>query len=321
VVPRLVGAWERFWFEPESTSVVALWRIAFGFVVFLWALALAPDLLTFFSSSGIQSVPPVQPWSLLHVFPSDAGVLTLYVLLLVGSVCLTVGFLTRLASIVVWLCVVSFTRRMPFILNSGDVVLQNVAFYLMLAPAGAALSVDRWLRAKERFWDAPLRTPWALRLMQVQLSILYLTAVWAKLQGQPWNDGSAVHYAFSAGDIHRFPLPDFLVNDPLVVNLETYGTLAIEASLGILVWKRVLRPWVLLAGVFLHLSIEYAITVSFFSWIMFVCYVTFISPQWLDAKLLALRSRLVGRSAVVSAAPRSRTADVADHLTKRREAV
>jgi hypothetical protein len=299
---RAVAAWERFWFEPESTSVVALWRIAFGLLVFLWAIALAPDLFTFFSSTGIQSVAPIRPWSLLHVFPGDNGVLTLYVLLLAGSVCLTIGLFTRAASVVVWLCVVSFTRRMPFILNSGDVALQNAAFYLMLAPAGAAFSVDRRLRVKERFWDAPLRAPWALRLMQVQLSILYLTAVWAKLQGQPWNDGSAVHFAFSAGDIHRFPLPNFAVNDPLFVNLETYGTLAIEASLGILVWKRVLRPWVLLAGVFLHLSIDYAITVAFFSWTMLVTYVVWISPPWLDAKLIALRSRFARRPALVASA-------------------
>jgi vitamin K-dependent gamma-carboxylase-like protein len=301
-VSRAVAAWERFWFEPESTSVVALWRIAFGLIACFWAIALAPDLFTFFSSSGIQSVPPIQPWSLLHVFPGDGGVLTLYVLLLVGSVCLTIGLLTRAASIVVWVCIVSFTRRMPFILNSGDVALQDVAFYVMLAPAGAALSVDRWLSAKERFWDAPLRAPWALRLMQVQLSVLYLAAVWAKLQGKAWNDGTAVHYAFSAADLHRFPLPDALVNNALVVNLETYGTLAIEASLGILVWKRVLRPWVLLAGVFLHLSIDYAVAVSFFSWTMLASYLAWVSPQWLDAKLLALRSRLVGRPAFVSPA-------------------
>jgi len=301
-VSRLVAAWERFWFEPESTSVVGLWRIAYGLLVFFWAIALAPDLFTFFSPSGIQSVVPDRPWSLLHVFPGDGGVLTLYVLLIVGSVCLTIGLFSRVASIVVWVCVVSFTRRNPFILNSGDVALQNVAFYLMLAPAGAALSVDRWLSVKERFWDAPLRSPWALRLMQVQLSILYITAVWAKLQGQAWNDGSAVHYAFSAGDIHRFPLPNFLVNDPLIVNLETYGTLAIEASLGILVWKRALRPWALLAGVFLHLSIDYAITVSFFSYVMLVSYVAWVSPRWLDAKLFALRSRFARPRALGSTA-------------------
>jgi hypothetical protein len=300
-VQRLVAAWEAFWFEPESTSVVAIWRIAFGLIVFAWALALAPDLFTFFSSSGIQSIPPPQPWSLLHVFPSDTALVTIYVLLIVGSLSLAVGFMSRLSSVVVWLCVVSFTRRMPFILNSGDVVLQNVAFYLMLAPSGAALSVDRWLRVKERFWEAPIRSPWALRLMQVQLSALYITAVWAKLQGVSWNDGSAVHYAFSIADIHRFPLPGFMINDPLFVNLETYSTLLVEAALGILIWKRVLRPWVLLAGIGLHLMIEYAITVSFFSWIMLVCYLSFVSPEWLNARVMGIRTRVVGRAARPSA--------------------
>jgi hypothetical protein len=303
-VQRLVAAWEAFWFEPESTSVVAIWRIAFGLIVLAWSLALAPDLFTFFSSGGIQPSAPRQPWSLLHVFPSDFGLIAIYVLLIVGSICLAIGFMSRLASVVVWLGVVSFTRRMPFILNSGDVVLQNVAFYMMLAPAGAALSVDRLLSARERFWEAPLRSPWALRLMQVQLSALYITAVWAKLQGVPWNDGSAVHYAFAIADIHRFSLPGFMVDNPLVVNLETYSTLAVEAAVGVLVWKRVLRPWVLLAGVVLHLLIEYTITVSFFSWIMLVCYLSFVSPEWLDARVVGIRSRL-RRHAGLASSPAS----------------
>lgn len=70
-----------------------------------------------------------------------------------------------------------------------------IAFYLVLAPSGAALSVDRWRRAKDRFWEFPQRAPWALRLIQVQISVVYLSTVWSKVQGTTWNDGTAVSYA------------------------------------------------------------------------------------------------------------------------------
>ena len=47
---RRVGrAWERFWFSPEPTSSLALFRIAIGTVCFAWALSLVPDLRAFIS--------------------------------------------------------------------------------------------------------------------------------------------------------------------------------------------------------------------------------------------------------------------------------
>jgi len=216
----------------------------------------------------------------------------LYGLLVVGCLALIVGWHSRLASIVVFVAMISFQRREPYILNSGDVVLRVTAFFLMFAPTGAALSVDRWRSARERFWESPLRAPWALRLMQVQLSVIYLSAVWAKLQGDSWNNGTAVYYAFTVNHIHRLPIPGFILDSELIVNLLTYGTLVIEAAIGILVWNKAARPYVLAAGVLLHLGIDYAILVVFFSYAMFVCYTTFVLPEWLDEKVGALRARL-----------------------------
>lgn len=292
-VGRLVEIWERFWFAPTSTATVALVRIAFGLLALAWTLALGPDLFTFFSTDGIQSEqPPGWGWGLLLWFPSDPVVVTLYVLLVAACICLTVGLFSRLASVIVFIGILSFQRRMPWILNSGDVVLRVTAFYLMLAPTGAALSVDRWRRARDRFWEFPKRAPWALRLIQVQLSVIYLSAVWSKMQGASWNNGSAVYYALSVEDIRRFAVPSFVLESELLVNLQTYGTLVVEAAIGVLVWNRVMRPYVLALGVFLHGSLDYAMLLVFFSHAMVVCYLAFVSPEWLEARALALRERL-----------------------------
>jgi hypothetical protein len=81
----------------------------------------------------------------------------------------------------------------------------------------------------------------------------------------------------------------------LLVNLLTYGTLAIEAAIGILVWNRALRPWVLGLGVALHIGIDLALRVGFFSYALFVLYVAFLPPDWVSARLLAIRERGWGR--------------------------
>src|SRR5437762_96791 len=169
-------AWQRFWFEPQPTSTLGVVRIAFGVVVLGWTLSLAPDLKTFFSSSGIVPSQPSARWWFdpLKTFHSDAALYVLFGVLVLGAICLLIGFQSRLASIVVFLGVLTLERRNPFMFNSGDVLVRNLAFYLMLAPTGLSLSLDRWRKAKDAFWEFPERAPWALRLIQIQLSVAYV---------------------------------------------------------------------------------------------------------------------------------------------------
>jgi hypothetical protein len=289
-----LAAWNRFWFEPTETSTLALVRIALGLVVVLWTLSLAGDLFPFFSAYGIQ---PWQPgtagtWGLLAFGGGDYALGAVYAALLLAAIALAVGFHTRLAAVITFVCVLSLERRSPFVLNAGDHLLRILTFYVMLAPAGAALSLDRW-RSGRPVWEFPQRAPWALRLMQVQLSVVYLAAVWAKARGTTWNDGTAISYALRLADLERFPVPGFLTQLPAVSALLTYATLGIELSLALLVWNRRLRPWVLSLGVLLHLGIDWSLRVGFFSLAVFVMYVAFIPPERASAGIVRVRDGLL----------------------------
>jgi putative effector of murein hydrolase LrgA (UPF0299 family) len=292
---RAADAWNRFWFQPVETSTFVLFRLAFGLLAVGYTISLAPALFAFYSDDGIL---PAQPnysgtlaWGLLGWFPSDAAVLLFYFLLLIGAMALLVGLQTRIAALVLFVCLISFGRRNPWVLNSGDLLVQVLAFYMLFMPAGLAVSVDRWLRDQRGLWDFPARPIWPLRLVQVQVSILYVAAVWAKVRGVTWNDGTAVSYAFRIEDIARFPVPGFVTDSLVLVNLLTFGTLAVELSIGILVWNRVLRPWVLLLGVGLHLGIDYAVRVGFFSYAVLVAYLAFVPPETARAIILGMRDR------------------------------
>jgi hypothetical protein len=320
---RAVASWNTFWFRPVETSSLALIRVGFALVVLGWSISIGHDVLSFFSHDGLL---PAQPdygasgdtgrWGLLGFASGHATVLGVHAALIVSAVLVLVGFGTRAASVVVFLCLVAFTRRDPWVMNSGDALLRVLALYVALAPAGAALSVDRWLevrRSGQAFWAFPARAPWALRLIQVQLSIIYLTAFWLKSGGEAWREGTAVSYALRVGDLERLPVPGFVTSSLLLANLMTYGAMVLELAIAVLVWNRVLRPWVLLAGVALHLGIDYSIRVGFFSWAVLVCYLAFIPPTTASAWLLALRDRLtplvgatrVGRAAGKTAGPSS----------------
>jgi hypothetical protein len=294
---RVSARWNQFWFEPESTATLAVVRILFGLVVLEWSLTLLPDLGTFFSPHGVL---PRQPaftspglWGPLSLSPSFGATIGIYIALVAAAVCLTLGFGSRLASAIVWLGVLALTRRNPYVFNSGDSYLRVFAFYLLLTPAGTSLSLGRWLRHRGEFWAFPRRSLWGLRLLQVQVSLIYLTAFWDKIRTGPlWSNGTALSFVLRIGDVRRFPTPVFATNS-VATNLMTYGTLAVEFSLGVLVWNKRLRPWVLAIGIAFHLLIDYSIRVGSFSLVAIVALIAFVSPDATERAINAVRIRLL----------------------------
>src|SRR5205823_4807747 len=219
------------------TSTLAVLRIAVGLVLVGWTLTVAPDVGTFCSHRGmLPAQPHVGFWyGLLGWVRGDGAVWGLYGLLLVSAVCLTLGLFTRVASVVAFVALLSFERRNPYVLNSGDLLLRHLLLFLAVSPAGVALSLDARRRGRDP-WTFPLRAQWPVRLVQIQLCVLYLVTVWAKVQGTTWNDGTAVSYALRLRDLSRFAVPGGALRSLMLVNLLTYGVLAIEVALGILVW-------------------------------------------------------------------------------------
>ena len=306
---RPANSWTTFWFTPTPATPLALLRIAFGLVSTGWTLSLLGNgnFAAFFHRDGIlpdtnwHAAPSL--WSVLRIWTTDNSANVLWVVLLIACILLTLGLFTRVAAVLVFIGIVSFERRNPFLFNSGDGLLRLLALFLVFAPAGAYLSLDRLRRSRDRFWEVPLVSSFAIRLMQVQLTALYLGSVWAKLSGASWNDGTAISYALRVEDLHRFALPGFLSSSQLIANLATYGTLAIESALAILVWNRRLRPWVLGAGVLLHLSISYGIRVGFFTLGVLTLYLAFLSPGAADRVVGFAKARLTRRRPMPSSYP------------------
>jgi Vitamin K-dependent gamma-carboxylase len=299
----LFGAWRRFWFAPEPAYPLGLVRIAFGALVVAWTVSLLPDLYVLF---GKQGVMPNQPewdyvWGLFGIASSDQALLIGWVVLLVSAVALTLGWRSRMAALAVFVLIHSFQQHSPFVFNSGDGLIRVVALVLVFSSCGAALSLDR-RRASGSFWSAELRAPWATRLLQVQLSLVYLSTVNAKLAGESWREGTAVSYALRYDDMLIVSPPHWLTSNALLMNVATWGTLALELAIGILVWVKPLRRWVLGAGLLMHSTIMVTIGVGFFTPAMFVLYLAFIPPDTvrrlpttIRRHIAAARSRLPWR--------------------------
>lgn len=296
---RVWAGWSRWAFDPVDTAPMAALRIAVGLLTIGWTLSLLPDAATFLGSDGVQRGLP-------H-YDSGAWAVSVgppYVVLsvlLVAAAALVLGWRTRVSSVVVAVLLLVVQRRDPWILNSGDLLLRELAFFVMLMPAGETWSLDARRRGVER-----LRAPWALRLVQLQISGLYLFSVWAKVRGHTWNEGTAVGTALQLEDLQRFALPDAVTTSLLVSSLLTYSALVVEASLAVGLWLPRLRYWVMAAGAGLHLGIEASLLIGWFSLAVVAAYVVFVPAADLRAAVSRVRAAGAARaSARGPARPRS----------------
>jgi hypothetical protein len=217
-------------------------------------------------------------WTVFRLWPDDRALLVGWLLLLICAIAMTIGWHTRIASIAVWILVISYQHRDPSAFNAGDVLIRIEALCLALAPSGAAFSLDQ-RRRTGKFWSAQVRAPWPIRLFQLQLSIVYLASVHWKLAGITWPNGTAVSYALRLKDMVIVPVPQWFIHSAFLINIATWGAMAVELAVGILVWNRRVRPWILCAGVIMHTTILFTMGVGFFTPAVFVLYCAFVSPD------------------------------------------
>lgn len=276
----VVDAWRAFWFRPEPAYTLGAVRIAFGVLAVAWTLSLILDLDEFFSRDGIVPRQPASAyeWGVFEIWTDDRALIVGWVLLLVSAIALTVGWHSRLAALVVFVLIMSFEFRNPYIFNSGDNLIRIEALFLAISPCGAALSLDQY-RTTGSFWSARVRAPWPIRLMQVQLTLVYLATFQIRMTGDKWPDGTALSYAFRIEDMLIVPVPQWISTNALLMNAATWGTLLLELAIGVLVWNLRCRPIVLAAGLVLHSAILVTVAVGFFTPAMFALYVAFVSPE------------------------------------------
>src|SRR5579875_675037 len=252
----VADAWNEFFFAPQLPTPVSLFRIVYGCVVIATLLLLRPDWLTWYgvhswvTFATMRQVEPGMRLNLFGILPqSDAWIHGLFWLALTSAVSLTFGFFTRLSSVLVFLCLTSIDQRNLFIAHGGDTFLRVAGFFLMFAPAGAAFSVDRLLRVRQgkEGAEVELRSPGAQRMIQLELALLYFTSFWWKSMGTPWVDGTALYYVVHLDEVRRFPLPQW-VQQPFILKLGSWFALALEFSLGVLIWFKEFRYPLLLLG-------------------------------------------------------------------------
>jgi len=289
----MVSSWNSFWFNPISTRPLALFRILLGLLLIQYALLLIPDFFVWFGKDGIIAADTINSWepfvrfNILNFLPNnDLWLVIVFAVFIVAALFLTLGLFTRASSVIVFLCLISFHARNYLIINSGDNFMRLLCFWLIFSPAGLSLSIDHWLKKRKDPLEKidPKAAPWAQRLMQVNMSLLYAQGFVKKIMGVSWQNGSAVYFSSRMVEMHRFSI-SYIFDHLWTCKLLTWATLGIEFSLCTLIWIKPLRYYVIVAGIMMHLMIDWTMNIPQFEWIMIFTYVLFIEPSDLNAFL------------------------------------
>lgn len=286
--------WYNAFFKPQSALSIAVFRICLGVLVLLNSVISFPELFVWFGEKGWLQMPPQTPYQfdLFRLLPpTDGNVQVVFWVVTIGAIGLTLGLLSRFSAFLVWIGLLSLQNLNPFACNAADGLMRICAFYLMFSPAGKALSLDNWIKRRRSGDSASageaLYSPWAQRMLQIQVAAIYWQASWGK-SGHTWMEGTAIYYVMNLHQYARFQIP-FSPDYIWVSKLLTWSTLAIEFCLWSLVWIKKIRYPILAAGVLLHLGIDITMNVPLFGYLMIASYLLFVDPN--DLRALATRLR------------------------------
>ncbi len=256
-------------------------------------------------------------WSIWYHVTDPTWIVIIHIVFLGVMVLFTLGFCTRVTSVLTWLAALSYIQRSDITLYGADTMMNILLIYLMIGPSGDALSLDRFI---SRWWIdrqrtrrglplAPERPPApsvpanvALRLLQIHFCIIYLAAGLSKMLGGAWWNGTAIYqtmanYEFSPlayGSsivFFRWLCQNFLLWQ-IVMTAGTWFTVALEISFAFLVWNRRLRPFLVAGSVLLHTSIALTMGLAVFSLFMATMVLAFVPGQLFESVLGLSRKAL-----------------------------
>ncbi|CAN5651453.1 hypothetical protein BH10BDE1_BH10BDE1_12540 [soil metagenome] len=292
---RAVGAFDKFFFEFSAPLSVAGFRIMFGTTLLINVVLRMMHTEYYFTDAG--GISAADAATLLPDFfrpafywmpTSLAAAWIMQSVMAAALVAFTLGIFgrigTRITSLVILFCHLGLLQRNFSIVYGADMVSSFWCFGFCFVDSTERLSLrSRWQNRKDSWrtvepdWSRIL-TSMGVRLMQIQLCVIYMYTGFEKLKGGDWWDQTAVWKVLGNEQLMLADL-SFLRAVPLVIGLATWGTVLFEVYCPLLFWGKKTSRWTILAGWSLHIGIALTMGLFIFSLTMMSAYWLFLEPQ------------------------------------------
>lgn len=293
--------WVRRWAsEQRPTFLLGLVRVAFGCLLLKDGMRGALSLRDngyFADAFFIPVLPP--SW-----VPDELGYSLLLGLKIAGAACAIAGVVPRaglLLAAAIGLYVLACDRLQY---HNNRYALHLLALLLAFAPCDRSFRLSLF-RGPAHMSEAERPAPfWAVRLVQLQMALIYGASGVGKLLDPDWNSGVVMMLRFTRAAefiaTRQLPIPGILVqvlHSPLFASAASKAAIATELFLTIGLLLPATRVAALWLGVLFHLGIQASANIDMFSYLMLSGYVLYATPELHERTLLIQPSRRMGRFA------------------------
>lgn len=297
---KILKSWDQFWFAPQDLLSVAYMRIVLCGTLFVMYLIRTANLNYFTDESWIpkskaldvfgETLRPAFLWAFWpdSLNPLVHGILVLLLLLL------TVGIGGRWLMFFAWVIDIAFVQRNYAANYGADIIGSILLLYLSFTQSCERLSILNMWRKKSDFKKSDIVSSAFMRMIQVQMCVVYAYTGFEKLRGASWWDGTALWSVMANPQMTMMDFT-FLRAVPWVIPIAGFMTIIFEIYFPAMVmWKKTRYAW-LLMGVCMHVGIALAMGLIPFSLIMMSTYFLFLDPLILE-RGLGFRSKMASQN-------------------------
>jgi hypothetical protein len=304
-----VAAVRDFFHGTETPYRLALVRICLAFAI------LFPTAYRWYYSREIFSTDGsgISLWSIYGypcpwLEPNGTAAVAIHSVVILALVTTCLGWCTRL-SLVLAATGYTYLNMLDILstLNKSSAIASHFLILLCFTQCGSVWSIDSWLARRrllrqgvspDQLPAPPLGARWPRRLIQLVLAMVYFSAAVTKLQVRGYFTGEHLQ-TWMLSTIHT---PNFLGGSlalhPAMLVVGAYFTVIWELLFLFIVWKPMLRSFVLALGAFFHLMTCLTLGLFIFPMICVSAYPAFATDgqiEWFGRKATDLRDWIANR--------------------------
>ena len=303
ILNRIVGIFKP-WFAVDSRSL-GLFRIVFGYLCLFDILRRWEFIDIFYTQASIiqssLTSSSYKNFTLLNTFTSPWEVHLFFIIGIVFSFMLMIGYKTKLSQVMCAIIIISIHNRAIMLENAADFFMNCMLIWTVFLPLGISFSIDSLSNTlknnKENSIDDLNNRDFGVNKSQTLYSFAYFCMIYQiatiyfftglDKTGYDWMNGSAVYKMFQL-DTFLTPIGYFLreyITFP-VSKFFTYSTLGIEYFAPVILffpfYSYILRFLFIIVYSIFHISIRLAIKVGLFSYVLMCCFILLIDKYFIE---------------------------------------
>ncbi len=292
------------WFLVDSRAL-GLYRIFLGLLCLSDIIRRWEFIDIFYTEASIikatLTTSSYRNFTLLNTFTASWEVHLFFIVGIIFSILLIVGYKTKLSQIMTAIIIISIHNRTTMLENAGDFFMNCMLIWMIFLPLGISFSLDSLRKSLDEYKENSvgdlndrkngMNKPsniysLAFFCILYQLSSIYFFTALNK-SGYDWSNGTAVYKMFQL-DTFLTPV-GFYFRDYItmpVTKFLTYSTLTIEYLAPLLLfipfYTYIIRSVFILVFTIFHISIRLFIKVGLFSHIMISTFILLIPKNIFD---------------------------------------